>query len=195
MLICSQTTVYIRSSYVVFHIVKHLYRNTTVYFPHSRYKQLKSLYESVWISNYWIPKFFFSEKPPVLIYVFPSQNIESGQTINMSCLQKSVTKVHVDNIYWYHNEKELQNASNNILIENVTSKHAGKYKCIAENTAGKSEDVIQITVNCMCFICINEHVFILKIWHVICFPHAYINFSYQTYRIFIFAVLAIVKRS
>ncbi|VDI07333.1 Hypothetical predicted protein [Mytilus galloprovincialis] len=86
-------------------------------------------------------------KPRVAVISTPSlPTVKKGHTITLSCQNKSGNNGVIDSFIWSHDGKCLPNTSKTIQFTRIKVEDAGKYKCIARNSAGEDSGDIVITV-------------------------------------------------
>ena len=87
-------------------------------------------------------------KPTVLIRSKEKKiNVEEGSAIEISCSAHGFPKPHV---YWRKttNFKIQKMRHPNLVLSQIKPENAGEYACVASNSEGKSEDILQINVLC-----------------------------------------------
>ena len=82
-------------------------------------------------------------KPPS-VSVSPSGEIMEGSSVTLTCSSDANPAA---NYTWYKEDEDSPTASGQIFtITNITAEHGGKYQCEAQNTQGRSNTTLHLTV-------------------------------------------------
>ncbi|XP_060942274.1 vascular cell adhesion protein 1-like [Limanda limanda] len=85
----------------------------------------------------------YAPKPPS-VSVSPSGEIMEGSSVTLTCSSDANPAAHYT---WYKEDEDSPTASGqNITITNITAEHGGKYQCEAQNTHGRSNTTLHLTV-------------------------------------------------
>ncbi|XP_053274861.1 sialoadhesin [Pleuronectes platessa] len=85
----------------------------------------------------------YAPKPPS-VSVSPSGEIMEGSSVTLTCSSDSNPAA---NYTWYKEDEDSPTASGQIFtITNITAEHGGKYQCEAQNTHGRSNTTLHLTV-------------------------------------------------
>ncbi|XP_060923482.1 B-cell receptor CD22-like [Limanda limanda] len=85
----------------------------------------------------------YAPKPPS-VSVSPSGEIMEGSSVTLTCSSDAHPAAHYT---WYKEDKDSPTASGqNFTITNITAEHGGKYQCEAQNTHGRSNTTLHLTV-------------------------------------------------
>ncbi|XP_060938587.1 carcinoembryonic antigen-related cell adhesion molecule 5-like [Limanda limanda] len=85
----------------------------------------------------------YAPKPPSLS-VSPSGEIMEGSSVTLTCSSDANPAAHYT---WYKEDEDSPTASGqNFTITNITAEHGGKYQCEAQNTHGRSNTTLHLTV-------------------------------------------------
>ncbi|XP_053275547.1 limbic system-associated membrane protein isoform X8 [Pleuronectes platessa] len=87
----------------------------------------------------------FSDAPkPPSVSVSPSGEIMEGSSVTLTCSSDANPAA---NYTWYKEDEDSPTASGQIFtITNITAEHGGKYQCEAQNTHGRSNTTLPLTV-------------------------------------------------
>ena len=90
--------------------------------------------------------FLFSLAPPKVQLLGPNWTMREGDRLNLTCIIKAgLPKPQVS---WYKNNLLLvDEESTNLILEELTDKDEGQYKCEARNPAGVADAMINVTVD------------------------------------------------
>ena len=82
-------------------------------------------------------------KPPS-VSVSPSGEIMEGSSVTLTCSSDANPAA---NYTWYKEDEDSPTATGQIFtITNITAEHGGKYQCEAQNTQGRSNTTLHLTV-------------------------------------------------
>ncbi|XP_053278555.1 B-cell receptor CD22 isoform X1 [Pleuronectes platessa] len=82
-------------------------------------------------------------KPPS-VSVSPSGEIMEGSSVTLTCSSDANPAA---NYTWYKEDEDSPTASGqNVTITDITAEHGGKYQCEAQNTQGRSNTTLHLTV-------------------------------------------------
>ncbi|XP_053274856.1 sialoadhesin isoform X3 [Pleuronectes platessa] len=85
----------------------------------------------------------YAPKPPS-VSVSPSGEIMEGSSVTLTCSSDANPAA---NYTWYKENEDSPTASGQIFtITNITAEHGGKYQCEAQNTHGRSNTTLHLTV-------------------------------------------------
>ncbi|CAB1438697.1 unnamed protein product [Pleuronectes platessa] len=85
----------------------------------------------------------YAPKPPS-VSVSPSGEIMEGSSVTLTCSSDANPAA---NYTWYKEDEDSSTASGQIFtITNITAEHGGKYQCEAQNTHGRSNTTLHLTV-------------------------------------------------
>ncbi|XP_053275732.1 sialic acid-binding Ig-like lectin 14 [Pleuronectes platessa] len=85
----------------------------------------------------------YAPKPPS-VSVSPSGEIMEGSSVTLTCSSDANPAA---NYTWYKEDEDSPTASGQIFtITNITAEHGGKYQCEAQNTHGRSNTTLHLTV-------------------------------------------------
>ncbi|XP_053273274.1 B-cell receptor CD22 isoform X2 [Pleuronectes platessa] len=85
----------------------------------------------------------YAPKPPS-VSVSPSGEIMEGSSVTLTCSSDANPAA---NYTWYKEDEASTKASGQIfIISNITAEHGGKYQCEAQNTQGRSNTTLHLTV-------------------------------------------------
>ncbi|XP_060923484.1 B-cell receptor CD22-like [Limanda limanda] len=88
----------------------------------------------------------YAPKPPS-VSVSPSGEIMEGSSVTLTCSSDANPAAHYT---WYKRsgDKQVQRKSSgqNFTITDITAEHGGKYQCEAQNTHGRSNTTLHLTV-------------------------------------------------
>ncbi|XP_053274865.1 sialoadhesin-like isoform X2 [Pleuronectes platessa] len=85
----------------------------------------------------------YAPKPPS-VSVSPSGEIMEGSSVTLTCSSDANPAAHYT---WYKEDEDSPTASGqNFTITNITAEHGGKYQCEAQNTHGRSNTTLHLTV-------------------------------------------------
>ncbi|XP_053275538.1 B-cell receptor CD22 [Pleuronectes platessa] len=88
---------------------------------------------------------YFSDAPkPPSVSVSPSGEIMEGSSVTLTCSSDANPAA---NYTWYKEDEDSPTASGQIFtITHITAEHGGKYQCEAQNTHGRSNTTLHLTV-------------------------------------------------
>ena len=88
----------------------------------------------------------FSLALPKVQLIGPNWTMREGDRLNLTCIIKAgLPKPQVS---WYKNNLLLvDEESTNLILEELTDKDEGQYKCEARNRAGVADAMINVTVD------------------------------------------------
>ncbi|XP_060938414.1 B-cell receptor CD22-like [Limanda limanda] len=85
----------------------------------------------------------YAPKPPS-VSVSPSGEIMEGSSVTLTCSSDANPAAHYT---WYKEDEDSTKATGqNFTITNITAEHGGKYQCEAQNTHGRSNTTLHLTV-------------------------------------------------
>ncbi|XP_060938598.1 B-cell receptor CD22-like [Limanda limanda] len=85
----------------------------------------------------------YAPKPPS-VSVSPSGEIMEGSSVTLTCSSDANPAAHYT---WYKEDEDSPTASGQIFtITDITAEHGGKYQCEAQNTHGRSNTTLHLTV-------------------------------------------------
>ncbi|XP_053274730.1 cell adhesion molecule 4 [Pleuronectes platessa] len=100
----------------------------------------------------------YAPKPPS-VSVSPSGEIMEGSSVTLTCSSDANPAA---NYTWYKEDEDSPTASGQIFtITDITAEHGGKYQCEAQNTHGRSNTTLHLTVGAVC--CLGKLVIIMNI--------------------------------
>ena len=88
----------------------------------------------------------FSLVPPKVQILGPNRTMREGDRLNLTCIIKA--GLPRPQVSWYKNKILLiHKESTNLILEELTDKDEGQYKCEARNSVGVADALINVTVD------------------------------------------------
>ena len=84
--------------------------------------------------------------PPKVELLGPTWTMREGDKLNLTCVIKA--GLPTPQLTWYEDEKPLEvKESTNLILEELTDKDEGQYKCEAQNRGGAADAIKNVTVD------------------------------------------------
>ena len=90
--------------------------------------------------------FLFSLVPPEVLLLGPNWTMREGDRLNLTCVIKA--GLPKPQLSWYKDKMLLKKEkSMNLILEELTDRDEGQYKCEARNSGGVANAIMNVTID------------------------------------------------